>query len=57
MRKEEITVEEWEAIKIMETLTNRKLRNDFLFYGRALIKADQVKREEYGLDQPPKGAA
>jgi hypothetical protein len=58
MRKEEMTAEEQEAVEVMKAITNKKLRDDFLFYGRTLIKADQVKREQYGLtDPPPKGVA
>lgn len=44
-----MTDEEKEALEVMKALTNKKLREDFLFYGRTLVKADRVKREEYGL--------
>jgi hypothetical protein len=50
MREEEMTNEEKEAVEVMKALTNKKLREDFLFYGMTLVKADQVKREEYGLE-------
>jgi hypothetical protein len=55
-----MTDEEKEAVEVMKALTNEKLREDFLFYGWTLVKADQVKREEYGLPlnkEPPKRTA
>jgi hypothetical protein len=48
-----MTEEEKQAVEVMKALTNKKLREDFLFYGHTLLKADQVKREEYGLKSEP----
>jgi hypothetical protein len=44
-----MTEEEKAALEVMKALTNKKLREDFLFYGQTLVKADQVKHEGYGL--------
>jgi hypothetical protein len=50
MNTEDMTNEEKEAIEVLKAISNKKLRQDFLFYGRALVKADLVKREEYLID-------
>jgi hypothetical protein len=46
-----MTDEEKEAVEVMKALTNKKLRDDFLFYGRTLVKADQTIREDYIREQ------